>query len=46
MNMCKLDAVLQVVSKKEFNFVYAPIFENVSIAAWDPGKYNGTLHDW
>lgn len=35
-----------MVSKKEFNFVGAPIFENVSIAAWDPGKYNGTLHDW
>ncbi|XP_031619919.1 beta-galactoside alpha-2,6-sialyltransferase 1 [Contarinia nasturtii] len=36
----------QVVSKKEFNFVESPIFENVSIAAWDPGKFNGTLYDW
>ncbi|XP_055315555.1 beta-galactoside alpha-2,6-sialyltransferase 1 [Sitodiplosis mosellana] len=36
----------QVVSKREFNFVESPIFENVSIAAWDPGKFNGTLHDW
>lgn len=36
----------KVVSKREFNFVDSPIFVNVSIAAWDPGKYNGTLADW
>lgn len=41
-----LSLLIQVVSKKEFNFVDSPIFENVSIAAWDPGKYNGTLSDW
>ncbi|KAJ6643037.1 Protein glass, partial [Pseudolycoriella hygida] len=27
----------QVVSKPEFNFVNSPMFQNISIAAWDPG---------
>jgi len=36
----------QVVTKPEFDFTHAPIFRNVTIAAWDPGKYNGTLEDW
>ncbi|XP_068146365.1 beta-galactoside alpha-2,6-sialyltransferase 1 [Drosophila tropicalis] len=36
----------QVVTKPEFDFPHAPIFRNVTIAAWDPGKYNGTLEDW
>lgn len=36
----------QVVTKSEFNFTKAKIFQNVTIAAWDPGKYNGTLKDW
>ncbi|XP_073812891.1 beta-galactoside-a-2,6-sialyltransferase [Musca autumnalis] len=36
----------QVVTKPEFDFAHAPIFQNVTIAAWDPGKYNGTLEDW
>lgn len=36
----------QVVTKPEFDFTRAPIFRNVTIAAWDPGKYNGTLEDW
>ncbi|XP_013100932.2 beta-galactoside alpha-2,6-sialyltransferase 1 [Stomoxys calcitrans] len=36
----------QVVTKPEFDFTHAPIFQNVTIAAWDPGKYNGTLEDW
>ncbi|CAD7077980.1 unnamed protein product [Hermetia illucens] len=36
----------QVVSKAEFNFVNSPIFQNITIAAWDPGKYNVTLKDW
>lgn len=38
--------VLQVVTKPEFDFAHAPIFRNVTIAAWDPGRYNGTLEDW
>ncbi|TDG47759.1 hypothetical protein AWZ03_005903 [Drosophila navojoa] len=37
---------LQVVTKPEFDFAHAPIFRNVTIAAWDPGRYNGTLEDW
>ncbi|XP_055917748.1 beta-galactoside alpha-2,6-sialyltransferase 1 [Eupeodes corollae] len=36
----------QVVTKAEFNFTKSRIFQNVTIAAWDPGKYNGTLGDW
>ncbi|KNC26568.1 hypothetical protein FF38_10009 [Lucilia cuprina] len=36
----------QVVTKPEFDFTHAPIFQNVTIAAWDPGKYNGSLEDW
>lgn len=36
----------QVVTKPEFDFAHAPIFRNVTIAAWDPGRYNGTLEDW
>ncbi|XP_037952916.1 beta-galactoside alpha-2,6-sialyltransferase 1 [Teleopsis dalmanni] len=36
----------QVVTKLEFDFPHAPIFKNVTIAAWDPGKYNGSLSDW
>ncbi|CAM6031744.1 unnamed protein product, partial [Sphagnum compactum] len=36
----------QVVSKSEFRFLEASMFQNVSIAAWDPGKYNATLNDW
>lgn len=34
------------MSKPKFNFHSSPIFENISIAAWDPGKYNATLSDW
>lgn len=36
----------QVVTKPEFDFAHAPIFRNVTIAAWDPGRYNDTLEDW
>uniref|UniRef100_A0ABK9NGB0 beta-galactoside alpha-(2,6)-sialyltransferase n=1 Tax=Glossina morsitans morsitans TaxID=37546 RepID=A0ABK9NGB0_GLOMM len=36
----------QVVTKAEFDFAHAPIFQNVTIAAWDPGKYNASLEDW
>lgn len=35
-----------MVTKPEFDFAHAPIFRNVTIAAWDPGRYNGTLEDW
>ncbi|KAG4073487.1 hypothetical protein HA402_000711 [Bradysia odoriphaga] len=36
----------QVVSKPEFNFINSPMFQNISIAAWDPGKFNSSLEDW
>ncbi|CAO1422985.1 unnamed protein product [Diamesa tonsa] len=36
----------QVVSKDEFNFLESPLFRNISLAAWDPGKYNETLDQW
>ncbi|CAD6998663.1 unnamed protein product [Ceratitis capitata] len=36
----------QVVTKPHFNFTHAPIFQNVTIAAWDPGKYNTSLREW
>lgn len=36
----------KVVSKSEFNFLGNPLFKNVSLAAWDPGKFNGTLEEW
>lgn len=35
-----------MVSKPEFDFIDSPIFQNISIAAWDSGKYNATLSDW
>jgi hypothetical protein len=35
-----------VVSKPEFNFLESPLFKNVSLAAWDPGKFNETLDQW
>jgi beta-galactoside alpha-2,6-sialyltransferase (sialyltransferase 1) len=35
-----------VVSKPEFNFLTSKIFQNIHLAAWDPGKYNGTLESW
>ncbi|XP_011194502.1 beta-galactoside alpha-2,6-sialyltransferase 2 [Zeugodacus cucurbitae] len=36
----------QVVTKPHFNFTHSPIFQNVTIAAWDPGKYNTSLSEW
>ncbi|XP_050325683.1 type 2 lactosamine alpha-2,3-sialyltransferase isoform X3 [Bactrocera neohumeralis] len=36
----------QVVTKPQFNFTHASIFQNVTIAAWDPGKYNTSLSEW
>ncbi|XP_036332817.1 beta-galactoside alpha-2,6-sialyltransferase 2 isoform X2 [Rhagoletis pomonella] len=38
--------VFQVVTKPHFNFTRAAIFQNVTIAAWDPGKYNSSLSEW
>uniref|UniRef100_A0A336MV60 Beta-galactoside alpha-2,6-sialyltransferase 1 n=1 Tax=Culicoides sonorensis TaxID=179676 RepID=A0A336MV60_CULSO len=36
----------QVVSKAQFNFLNASIFQNISIGIWDPGKYNASLSQW
>lgn len=36
----------QVVTKPEFDFVHSPMFRNISVAAWDPGRFNGTLAEW
>ncbi|XP_067629355.1 beta-galactoside alpha-2,6-sialyltransferase 1 isoform X2 [Eurosta solidaginis] len=36
----------QVVTKTHFNFTHAPLFQNITIAAWDSGKYNSSLSDW
>lgn len=38
--------LIQVVSKPEFNFINSSMFQNISIAAWDPGKFNSSLEDW
>lgn len=38
--------MLQVVSKPEFNFLNSPLFKNISLAAWDPGKFNESLEQW
>lgn len=35
-----------MVSKPEFNFLESPLFKNISLAAWDPGKFNETLEEW
>lgn len=35
-----------MVSKAEFDFLKNPLFKNVSLAAWDPGKFNETLEQW
>lgn len=35
-----------MVSKPEFNFLNASLFQNVSIGIWDPGKYNASLSEW
>lgn len=36
----------QVVSKSKFDFLNNPLFRNITIAAWDPGRYNATLNEW
>ncbi|XP_055610589.1 beta-galactoside alpha-2,6-sialyltransferase 2 [Uranotaenia lowii] len=36
----------QVVSKPEFKLLTAKIFHNISIAAWDPGKFGQSLDEW
>jgi hypothetical protein len=35
-----------VVSKSEFKFLESPLFKNISLVAWDPGKFNETLEKW
>lgn len=35
-----------MVSKPEFNFLESPLFQNISLAAWDPGKFNESLEQW
>ena len=39
-------SISKVVSKPEFNFLDNPLFKNISLAAWDPGNFNGTLEQW
>uniref|UniRef100_A0A1W7R8I7 Beta-galactoside alpha-2,6-sialyltransferase 1 n=1 Tax=Aedes albopictus TaxID=7160 RepID=A0A1W7R8I7_AEDAL len=36
----------QVVTKAEFKLLTAKLFRHVSIAAWDPGKFDQSLDDW
>uniref|UniRef100_A0A182N9E1 Beta-galactoside alpha-2,6-sialyltransferase 1 n=1 Tax=Anopheles dirus TaxID=7168 RepID=A0A182N9E1_9DIPT len=36
----------QVVTKPEFRLLTAPLFRNVTIAAWDPGKFDQPLPEW
>uniref|UniRef100_A0A182RJH7 Beta-galactoside alpha-2,6-sialyltransferase 1 n=1 Tax=Anopheles funestus TaxID=62324 RepID=A0A182RJH7_ANOFN len=36
----------QVVTKPEYRLLTAPLFRNVTIAAWDPGKYEQSLPEW
>ncbi|XP_021698080.1 beta-galactoside alpha-2,6-sialyltransferase 2 isoform X2 [Aedes aegypti] len=36
----------QVVTKKEFKLLTAKHFRHVSIAAWDPGKFDQSLEEW
>lgn len=35
-----------MVSKPQFKFLQSPLFKNISLAAWDPGKFNETLQQW
>nr|AAY26387.1 alpha 2,6 sialyltransferase [Anopheles albimanus] len=36
----------QVVTKPEYRLLTAPLFRNVTIAAWDPGKFDQPLSEW
>ncbi|KFB50816.1 AGAP006903-PA-like protein [Anopheles sinensis] len=36
----------QVVTKPDFKLLTASLFQNVSIAAWDPGKFDQSLSEW
>lgn len=36
----------QVIFKDEFNFLDNPLFQNITIAAWDPGRYKSSLKSW
>ena len=35
----------QVVSKPSFNFMNSPLYENVTLLAWDPSNYSSTLDE-
>ncbi len=35
----------QIVSKPKFDFLNSPLYQNVSILAWDPPKYKGSLYE-
>lgn len=34
------------MSKSEFDFLNSEMFQNISLAAWDPGKFNQSLSKW
>ncbi|XP_058066205.1 beta-galactoside alpha-2,6-sialyltransferase 2, partial [Anopheles bellator] len=36
----------QVVTKPEYRLLTAPLFRNVTIAAWDSGKFDQSLPEW
>lgn len=36
----------QVVSKKEFKFLEANIYKNITLLLWDPCNYTSTLEEW
>ncbi|XP_053672195.1 beta-galactoside alpha-2,6-sialyltransferase 2 [Anopheles nili] len=36
----------QVVTKPDFRLLTATLFRNITIAAWDPGKFEQTLAEW
>ncbi|CAG0919843.1 unnamed protein product [Notodromas monacha] len=35
----------QIVSKPKFDFLNSPLYQNVSVLAWDPPKYRGSLFE-
>ncbi|XP_059479727.1 beta-galactoside alpha-2,6-sialyltransferase 2 isoform X2 [Neocloeon triangulifer] len=36
----------QVISKPEFNFLNNPIYDNITMVAWDPCNYTSSLIQW
>ena len=38
--------MFKVVTKAEFDFINSPLYQNISVAAWDPGKFNSTISEW